>query len=160
MTASFIVSMILQKGFHLDSNDPSQFAWTVLITVGCSTVAWLLATLLTPPEDTPTLLAFYRRARPSPTFWGPIASQAPEISPPRDGWLNLLDWIAGCAMVYCILFGAGKIIFGQVLPGSVFIAIAAVAGGWLYWDLNHRNWNFADGGSVHEKASQNLKSLL
>jgi len=44
MAASFVVSLVLQFVVRLDSNDPTQFAWTVLITVACSTAAWLTAT--------------------------------------------------------------------------------------------------------------------
>src|SRR3954464_3079201 len=35
MAASFVTSLLLQFGFGLSSDDPSQFAWTVIITVTC-----------------------------------------------------------------------------------------------------------------------------
>jgi hypothetical protein len=118
MCASFVVSIGLQKLGKLNTDDPRQFAWTVLITVAVSTLVWLVVTRLTPPEQDATLLAFYRRVRPNPTFWGPIARKAPDISPPRDQWNNLSDWLAGCAMIYLILFGLGKIICVWLLFGN------------------------------------------
>jgi SSS family solute:Na+ symporter len=140
MVVSFIVSLVLQFGFQLSNDDPVQFAETVLITVGCSTVAWLLATWLTAPEEQDKLLAFYRRVRPSAALWGPIARLATDVTPTRDGFYNLLDWFAGCVMVYLILFGVGKIIFGESTLGFCFLAIAALAGAIVYWDLSRRGW--------------------
>jgi solute:Na+ symporter, SSS family len=140
MAASFVVSMVLQVGFDLDTNEPTQFAVAILITVGCSTAIWLLVTFATAPEDKKTLLAFYRRVRPSPTLWGPIAREAADVAPPRDEWRNVLDWFLGCVMIYLTLFGVGKIIFGRLLEGIVFLAIAAVAAGVVYGDLTRRGW--------------------
>ena len=140
MAASLVVSIGLQKIGKFDTNDPRQFAWTVLITVAASTIVWLAVMWLTPPEDKSTLLAFYRRVKPSPTFWGPIAREAVEVAPKRDEWNNLCDWLAGCAMIYLTLFGIGKIIFGHGWLGLVFLGCAAVAGWFVYWDLNRRGW--------------------
>jgi len=140
MAASFVVSLSLQHGFGLNSDDPRQFAWTVLITVACSTVVWLAATFLTAPEPRPTLLAFYRRVRPNATLWGPIAREATDVTPVHDGIVNLLDWAAGCVLVYASLFGVGKIVFGQTALGLGLLALAAIAGGFIYWDLNRRGW--------------------
>ena len=42
--------------------------------------------------------------------------------------------------VYLTLFGVGKIIFGATTQGFVFLAVAAVAAGVIYWDLNRRGW--------------------
>ncbi len=50
MAVSFATSLALQLGWKLDTNDPSQFAATVLITVACSTCAWLLVTWFAKPE--------------------------------------------------------------------------------------------------------------
>ncbi|MEW6234453.1 MAG: sodium:solute symporter family protein [Candidatus Omnitrophota bacterium] len=144
MLASFAFSMILQFGFKMDTEEPSQFAWTVLVTVAGSTLIWLVVTIATAPEDKKTLLQFYRRTRPNPVLWGPIAREAMDITPPKDGWSNFFDWIAGCVMIYLALFGVGKIIFGHWTSGFVFLAIALAAGGFLYWDLNRRGWKVLD----------------
>ncbi len=146
MTASFVVSMGLQFIGKFDSNDPRQFAWTVLITVAVSTVTWLMVTWLTPAEDNSTLLAFYRRVKPSPTLWGPIAREASEVRPRRDGWSNAFDWLAGCTMIYLTLFGIGKIIFGHWQLGLVFLVGAAAAGCFVYWDSNRRGWKVLEDG--------------
>ncbi len=147
MGASFVTSLALQFGWRLDTDDPKQFAATVLITVGVSTVTWVLVTFLTAPESPATLLGFYRRVRPSSTFWGPIARQAPEIASPHDEVTNLMDWLAGCVMVYMALFGAGKIIFGQWGVGASYLAAGTAAGAFLYWHLSRRGWDVLAEGS-------------
>ena len=80
MAASFVVSIFLQLGLGLRSDDPREFAWIVLITVAVSTVVWLAVTWLTPPEPQEILLAFYRRVRPSAALWGPDRRRARRTS--------------------------------------------------------------------------------
>lgn len=140
MATSFCVSLFLQLVVGMDNDDPLDFAWIVLLTVAASTVVWLGATLLTKPEKMEVLEAFYRRVRPGASLWGPVAAAASDV--PRSGGLafNLLDWFSGCVMVYMTLFGVGKLIFGETLPGLGFLAIALAAGAVIYRDLNRRGW--------------------
>jgi Na+/proline symporter len=140
MAASFVVSLTLQYGFGLRTEDPREFAYTVLATVALSTVAWLAATWLTAPEDERVLLAFYRRVRPNATMWGPIARRATDVIPTHDALPNLLDWAAGCVMVYLALFGVGRIVFGEVVVGLGLLAGAFAAGAIVYCDLSRRGW--------------------
>ena len=140
MLAAFVTSVTLQAKFHFSQSDPRQFAWIVLITVAVTTVVWLSVTLLTKPEPEEVLLAFYRRVRPSPALWGPIARKATDIAPSRDGLFNLVDWLSGVAMIYAFLFGVGRIIFGQVLAGAAFLAAGLAFGAVIYVDLNRRGW--------------------
>src|SRR5207302_1215176 len=77
MIAAFVVSVLLQTVGGLDSDLPLDFAHIVLITVAVTTVVWLAVTFLTRPESEATLVAFYRRTRPSRMGWGPVAARAP-----------------------------------------------------------------------------------
>ncbi len=140
MAASFVTSLALQFVFKMNSDDPREFAWIVLITVASATVVWLSVTFLTGPENEATLVAFYRKVRPSAAMWGPIAAKASDITPTHDGLVNLMDWFAGCAFVYLTLFGVGKIIFGEPLLGSGLLVGAALAATLIYSDLNRRGW--------------------
>jgi Na+/proline symporter len=140
MVAAFVTSLILQLGFGLSESKPSEFAYLVLITVAVTTVVWLAVTFLTRPESKEVLLSFYRRVRPSAALWGPIAREATDVVPRKDGLFNLMDWLCGVAMIYAFLFGAGKIIFGQVLLGLSFVAAGLIFGSIIYADLNKRGW--------------------
>ena len=141
MIAAFIVSVVLQLGFGLDTDKPVDFAWTMIITVGITTVAWLATTFLTRPEPEETLVAFYERTRPSVSGWGPIARLRPEIKPSRDGLSNLLDWIAGCVLIYGLLFGTGKLLLGETGQGIALFLAGLAGGATIYWDLNRRGWS-------------------
>ncbi len=140
MSASFVVSLVLQYAYKFDNDDPRDFAWQIIITVACSTVTWLAVTLLTAPESESTLLAFYRRVRPGALLWGPIAARATDVVPKKDGLNNLLDWAAGCVMVYATLFGVGDLLFGRTQAGLGLLALAVAAGCVIYVDLNRRGW--------------------
>ncbi|MFN7648774.1 MAG: sodium:solute symporter family protein [Acidobacteriota bacterium] len=140
MSVAFVVSVALQLIWGLDSDNPEQFAYLMMITVGLTTAAWLAATFLTAPESRETLVAFYRRTRPSRAGWGPIAPLAPEVKPAADGLDNLLCWLCGCLMIYGSLFGIGKLILRETAIGAGMLAVAAVAGGVIYWNLTRRGW--------------------
>ena len=141
MIAAFIVSATLKIGFHLDTDKPVDFAWTMIITVSITTVVWLATTFLTKPEPQDVLVSFYARTRPSAAGWRPIAKLKPEIKPSRDGLSNLLDWISGCALIYGILFGTGKILLHEYGIGCALLALGSIGGAVIYWDLTRRGWS-------------------
>jgi Na+/proline symporter len=141
MLAAFVVSLTLQVGFHMDSDDPRSFAWIMIVTVSITTVIWLAVTFLTPPEPRDTLVAFYRRTRPSSTGWKPVATLAPDVKPSRDGLANLIDWIAGCVLIYGVLFGTGKLLLHETGSGLALLACGFVAGAVIYMDLSRRGWS-------------------
>lgn len=140
MAAAFITSLTLTFGFRLDEGNPVDFAWLLLITVGVTSTVWLTVTFLTQPEKKEILLSFYRRVRPNPAFWGPIAAEATDVSPERDGLFNIGNWLAGCLMIYAFLFGSGKIILGEPTTGIVFLIAGLLAGGYIYFGMERKGW--------------------
>jgi hypothetical protein len=112
----------------------------MIVTISITTVVWLATTFLTRPESDATLIAFYRRTRPSLAGWRPVAAMAPDIVPSRDGWHNLLCWICGAALIYGWLFGIGKLLLGHTGLGILLIAVGMAAGAVIYWDLSRRGW--------------------
>jgi len=140
MIAAFAVSVLLQTVAGLDSDRPLDFAWIMLITVAITTGVWLAVTFLTRPEPEGTLVAFYRRTRPSRAGWGPVAALAPDVRASADGLANLLDWAAGCVLIYGVLFGVGKLVLHETLPGVVLLGLGAIAGAVIYRDLSRRGW--------------------
>ena len=112
----------------------------MLITVAITSAVWLAVTFLTPPEPQDQLLKFYYRVRPPAALWKPIAKLAPEVPPARDLHANLLDWLAGCALIYGALFGAGKVILKEYWTGTGFLILSLLAGLYIYRDLSRRGW--------------------
>jgi len=140
MITAFVVSVLLQTVGGLDSDRPLDFARIVLVTVAVTTVLWLVVTFATRPETDATLVAFYRRTRPSRLGWGPVAARAPDVRPSTDGLANLVDWVAGCVLVYGALFGVGKLLLHDPLPGILMLGLSAIAGAVIYRDLSRRGW--------------------
>jgi Na+/proline symporter len=139
MLAAFVTSLTLQFFFKLDESNPLDFAYLLLCTVGVTTAVWLSVTMLTKPEPMETLLAFYRCVRPSGALWGPVARAATDVTPQKDGMLNLIDWFSGVGMIYAFLFGTGKIILGEPLLGAIFLVAGAGFGAVIYRDLAKRS---------------------
>jgi len=140
MFTAFFVSLVLEFGFNMSSGNAYDFAYLVLITTAVTTVTWILVTMLTKPEPEAILVSFYRKVRPSATFWGPIASKVPEVVPQKDDAFNLLNWLLGSLLIYMILFGSGKIIFGEYLLGTCFLLVALLSMGLIYRNLSKRGW--------------------
>jgi Na+/proline symporter len=141
MIAALVVSISLQTIWHLDNGQPREFAWLMIITVSVTTVVWVAVTFLTGPEPTETLIAFYRRTRPSLAGWRPIAKLAPDVRPSQDGWHNLADWVAGLVLIYGFLFGVGKLVLMDYASGAALLALGLAGGSFIYFDLSRRGWS-------------------
>jgi Na+/proline symporter len=133
MVASFVVSLLAFRFIapRFAANDPNATAAVMLVTVACSTVAWLAVTFLTTPEPDAVLDAFYRRVRPGGPGWARVSRRLGfGREPIPGGALAWTNWIAGIVAVYATLFGIGKIVFGFTGTGLVMLAVAALA---FYW---------------------------
>jgi high-affinity Fe2+/Pb2+ permease len=72
---------------------------------------------------------------------------APEIEPVRDFGANTFDWIMGCTLVYCCMFGIGELVLQSYLTGLFLLVIAAIAGYLIYWSLSRRGWSTFSGAT-------------
>ena len=153
MAVSGLVAISLTK-VKFSGNDAVVFAKTALITAGVTTLAWIVTTLLTRAEPDGTLKAFYRRVHPSIYGWRPVARLVPELTEIRDFKNNAFDWVMGCVLVYGCLFGIGKLVFQQWLIGMVLLALAAIGGYLIFWDLSRRGWATLSGATISEAAEK------
>jgi SSS family solute:Na+ symporter len=99
------------------------FAKTAGTTTAITTLAWIIVTYATQPENERVLLSFYRHVRPDVRGWKHIAAIASDVKPTRDLGRNLGLWVLGCTMVYSFLFGSGYAILGHPLRGSILLAL-------------------------------------
>jgi solute:Na+ symporter, SSS family len=144
MIAAAGVTLALRHA-NFNGNGSVIYAKTALITGGITTVVWLLTTFVTRPESEATLVSFYRRVLPTVYGWKRIARLAPELPKVRDVSSNAFDWVMGVVLVYGCLFGIGKLVFQQWLWGAVLLAVAAIAGYLIFWDLSRRGWETLSG---------------
>jgi hypothetical protein len=112
----------------------------MLTTVGVTTAAWLIVTLITPPEPREKLVAFYRRVRPAGPGWTPIADAAGHVAPSESLAAQFFNWILGCILIYTTLFAIGKLIFQEWYEGLAFTAAAMVAATLISRNLSESRW--------------------
>lgn len=93
------------------------FPYSLFITVGFTTLAWLIATLITQPTDFKVLKKFYQRVQPE-GVWQPIINQL-DIIPPKSQLPQLIScWLLGIGLGYACLFGLGALFFFCKLADS------------------------------------------
>ena len=135
LAVGFEVTAAVQQGsaYELFAS-PVTVAGTVLgthhkalILVPVTILVWLSVTLTTGPVEASRLEAFYRKVRPG-GWWAPVARRAPEVVCAGVTGRLLLVWVGGCAGVYGLLFGLGKLLLGEMLPALVLLAVATAGG--------------------------------
>jgi len=136
MTTALAVSLALRWAVPFQGSEPSVFAKQTLLTTVVTTAAWVTVTLLTQPEPRDTLVSFYRRVRPDVFGWRPVAQLAPDVSPEQGLARNLLDWIAGCVMIYSALFGVGKLCLLRWHSGVALLALSVLCAAFIYRDIS------------------------
>jgi Na+/proline symporter len=135
MSASLIISILLQSVFGLSSNDPEQFSILMIITVSGSTFIWVLVTFLTDPEDESLLVSFYERVKPAGRLWQKIYQKFNlQVSKDSIG-LSLRSWIIGIIYIYCFLFAVGNFFFGGFWIGIILLTISVICMVILWKDL-------------------------
>jgi Na+/proline symporter len=142
MITAAIVSLFLQLKLGWDTDNPRDFAYLMLVTVGITSAVWIAVTFLTPAEPMEKLVAFYRRVKPEGPGWTRVRQVAGYAGKHAEGTLALqfFNWFLGCALIYGALFGIGKLIFKDWLSALVYLAVAIVAGVLIYRNLSRVAW--------------------
>jgi len=149
MATALVVSLSIRWMAPFRGSEAAVFAEQTLVTTVATTAVWIVATLLTEPEPRDKLVQFYRRVRPDPLGWTPIARMAPDVVSETRLGRNLIHWLAGCGMVYTALYGIGKMCLLEwktaafLLSGSLafgFLVFRGLNGGAqskLQWQDEH-----------------------
>ena len=130
MISSFLVAIYFQFVHTRLGFEAWDASLTLVVGVGITTVAWVVATFLSPPVDRATLQEFYDRIRPLGPGWdGAVDTSAAEASPSGESLTAaFMSWFLGCVLVYGALFGTGYLLYGETAPGVVSLAVAGLAG--------------------------------
>ena len=116
-----------------------RFPYTLIYLVAWTTACWLAVTFLTPPEPEERLVAFYRRVHPAGPGWTRITRLAGGPPPERLGGLAAI-WVAGCCLVYAVLFGLGALLFRGPLEVAAYAGVAGVSAWFIATRLQRRGW--------------------
>lgn len=124
-----LISKTILRDFLPDSffEQNGDFLFTVVFT----TIAWIIATLVTKPTDRNILLSFYERVKPGGWWKG--------IQPTNESNKGLnylfLCWISGVLMVYSVLFLLGYLIFKEWMPFAQWTAAFIASFFLLRWSM-------------------------
>lgn len=103
-----------------------EFPNSFFLTVGFTTVAWIVVTFLTKPESMVTLTRFYHQVKPDGNWRIPNSNiEMPKSNLP----IMFLCWISAVVFTYGLLFFTGKVIFAQwteALWCALTVVIAAI----------------------------------
>ncbi|MGB2959140.1 MAG: sodium:solute symporter family protein [Bacteroidota bacterium] len=117
-----------------------QFPETLFAIVGITTVVWVAATFLTAPVDEEKLIDFFRRVHPGGPGWKRIERLVPDVKGDSGFGVLTVCWLSGMVLVYSMLFGIGKLIFGEIGLGVFFVALGCVAGAIIYRLLSRQGF--------------------
>ena len=117
-----------------------KFPDTLFIIVPITTLVWLTVTFLTKPVDEKVLFSFYEKVHPGGAFWRKISDKLPHIKS-DSGFLSMfLNWLFGVILVYSILFGTGKLIFGETGAAIMYFSASVISVFIIYKNLSNKGW--------------------
>jgi SSS family solute:Na+ symporter len=137
--AATVIPFVVYGGLEL-SGTAVEFPNNLFVIVPITTISWIIIMFLTKPTQEDKLHSFYKKVHPGGIGWKKYALKHPDIKPDKGYGFLFVDWLCGVVLVYMFLFGIGKIIFGEYMTGILFLIVAFIAGGIIYWDLNRRGW--------------------
>ncbi len=121
MVTPFIVYALARFAFDI------QFPESYFLTVGVTTLVWVVVTFIAPGTDPQVLKDFYSRVRPG-GLWGPVKKEL-GFNDKGPGWQLFVAWIAAVVMGYSTLFWIGALLLHQwhdllVYSVSFFLGLA------------------------------------
>jgi Na+/proline symporter len=104
------------------------FGARLMIIVGVSAVAAVVAILVAPQEPMERLRAFYRSVQPPALFWGPVAELEPDVAGSSVAWVTAAHFFLAALAVFSAMIGLGKLLLGELLLGLGLCALGALSG--------------------------------
>ncbi|MCA9111466.1 MAG: Na+:solute symporter [Planctomycetaceae bacterium] len=134
-------------------------SWAKLVAgVGVTTLAWIVATVITPSDDENKLRSFYRLVHPGGPGWKSVVDRAEAEGEPiakeGDGasiGVGIICMLVGCAAIYMALFATGYWLYGETTKASI-LTVGAVIGSVILFAL----WGKLD-LQAHDPESSPLK---
>jgi len=116
---AMISSLVIAAYFNF--GDSSLEEWEKIVFGAIlTTLVWIIATFVTPPDDEKTLQNFVNKINPGGPGWSKYST------PTTEPWIlpkGILLMILGCIVVYSILIGVGQLIYGNSM-GYMLIALS------------------------------------
>ena len=97
----------------------------IVYGAGITTIAWIIVTYVTPPDDDETLQNFVNKINPGGPGWKKYSSSV--ASETWDVPKGILSMVLGCFSVYGLLLGVGQLIYGNFYPGILICGFGLIA---------------------------------
>jgi Na+/proline symporter len=127
MISSFGISvlfLILRKS-GMEVATTQQF----ILTIGLTTICWLVTAYFGPQNDKATLVSFYRKVHPAGPGWASIRAEAGVAAAEGDNMpMAFIGWIAGCIMIWSALFAVGNFLYGRMDYAGGLAVVFAITG--------------------------------
>ena len=127
---AMITSLIIAYYFNF-LNDSFVVWIEIVIGAALTTITWIIATFITPPEDEKTLMRFVDIGNPGGPGWKKF-----EQKKTIEGWSvpkGILSMLLGSIAVYGILLGTGSFIYGNYLIATSLMTVSLIC---IYLLLN------------------------
>jgi Na+/proline symporter len=118
----------------------------LLLTIGFTTLCWVITAYLGPQTDRATLINFYRKVHPIGPGWDFIREQAKVDKAEAAAYakqdnipMALLGWVTGVSVIWSGLFTVGNFLYGRMDLTYALLAVLAVSGSVLIW-IVRRLW--------------------
>ena len=109
-------------------------SWGIVVQVAIVTVGWIVATLLTAPTDLATLKSFIELANPGGIGWNHVKREIESkgetfniTAQPVNFPVALLATLAGCFLVYGLLFATGYFLYTDYLLFGIWLTVAIIS---------------------------------
>ena len=120
-----MISSIIIAGYFNFGNSVLESWQKIVIGAILTTLVWIVATYLTPPDDDVTLRNFVKKVNPGGPGWKKYSEGiSTEPWPVPNG---ILSMVLGCVAVYGFLLGVGQLIYGHTESGLMICGIGALA---------------------------------
>ena len=129
-----MVSSIIIAGYFNFGESTLEGWQKIVIVAVLTTIVWIVATYLTPPDDDETLRNFVKKVNPGGPGWTKYSDGvSTEPWPVPKG---ILSMIFGCVAVYGFLLGVGQLIYGEIGFGVLILGLGVFASFGLF-----KTWN-------------------
>ena len=129
-----MVSSIIIAGYFNFGESTLEGWQKIVIGAVLTTIVWIVATYLTPPDDDETLRSFVKKVNPGGPGWTKYSDGvSAEPWPVPKG---ILSMIFGCVAVYGFLLGVGQLIYGEISSGVLILGLGVFASFGLF-----KTWN-------------------
>ena len=119
---AMISSLVIAAYFNFGNSALEEWEKIVFGAI-LTTLVWIVATFVTPPDDEKTLQNFVKKINPGGPGWSKYTAST------TDTWMlpkGILLMILGCIVVYSILIGVGQLIYGNAM-GYLLLGISIIS---------------------------------